>query len=218
MTLLRDVKTSASDFRKVLREITFYLGYEASRDLKVHTEHIRTPMNVDFEGTKIGENVAIIPILRAGLAMADGMLELMPKSAVYHIGMYRAKESLLPIQYYNRLPKGKVCDVAYVVDPCIATSNTIHAVVSILKRWGAKRIVVISAIGAREGVNKLLEMHPTVELFIGAVDETLSPAGMIIPGIGDAGDRQFGTPNDEIPALLAVGSPADAKRKRDDAN
>jgi uracil phosphoribosyltransferase len=130
--------------------------------------------------------------------------------------MYRAKESLLPIQYYNRLPKGKVCDVAYVVDPCIATSNTIHAVVSILKRWGAKRIVVISAVGAREGVNKLLEMHPTVELFIGAVDETLSATGMIIPGIGDAGDRQFGTPNDEIPALLAVGSPSQSKRKRDD--
>jgi len=216
MSLLRDVKTSASDFRKVLREITFYLGYEASRDLKIHAETIRTPMNVDFEGSKVGESVAIIPILRAGLAMADGMLELMPKSAVYHIGMYRAKESLLPIQYYNRLPKGKVCDVAYVVDPCIATSNTIHAVVSILKRWGAKRIVVISAIGAREGVNKLLEMHPTVELFIGAIDEILSPTGMIIPGIGDAGDRQFGTPNDEIPALLAVGSPSQAKRKRDD--
>lgn len=131
--------------------------------------------------------------------------------------MYRAKESLLPIQYYNRLPKNKVCDVAYVVDPCIATSNTIHAVVSILKRWGAKRIVVIAAIGAREGVNKLLELHPTVELYIGAVDDVLSAHGMIIPGIGDAGDRQFGTPNDEIPNLLpSADSPQ--KRKRDEDN
>ena len=131
-------------------------------------------------------------------------------------GMYRAKESLLPIQYYNRLPKNKVCDVAYVVDPCIATSNTIHAVVSILKRWGAKRIVVISAIGAREGCNRLLELHPEVELFIAAIDEVLSPTGMIIPGIGDAGDRQFGTPCDEIPNVLPEASPLQAKRKRDD--
>jgi len=217
MTVLRDVKTGANDFRKILREITFYLGYEASRDLKVTSDPIRTPMNVDFNGSKVAEQVAIIPILRAGLAMGDGMLELMPKAAVYHIGMYRAKESLLPIQYYNRLPKNKVCDVAYVVDPCIATSNTIHAVVSILKRWGAKRIVVIAAIGAREGVNKLLELHPTVELYIGAVDDVLSPQGMIIPGIGDAGDRQFGTPNDEIPNLLpAADTPQ--KRKRDEDN
>ena len=132
--------------------------------------------------------------------------------------MYRAKESLLPIQYYNRLPKGKTCDVAYIVDPCIATSNTINAVVSILKRWGAKKIVVISAIGSRLGVNRLLELHPTVDVFIAAIDETISETGMIIPGIGDAGDRQFGTV-DEIPDLLpvlAAGSPAQTKRKRDD--
>jgi uracil phosphoribosyltransferase len=132
--------------------------------------------------------------------------------------MYRAKESLLPIQYYNRLPKGQTCDVAYIVDPCIATANTVNAVVSILKRWGAKKIVVIATIGSRLGVNRLLELHPTVEIYIGAIDETISETGMIVPGIGDAGDRQFGTV-DEIPDFLpvapAAGSPSPSKRKHE---
>jgi uracil phosphoribosyltransferase len=127
--------------------------------------------------------------------------------------MYRSKDSLLPIQYYNRLPKNQACDVAYVVDPCIATSNTIHAVLSILKKWGAKRIVVVSAIGARAGVDRLLELHPDVDVYIGAVDETLSESGMIVPGIGDAGDRQFGTPSDEAPTLLP-GDPHSPGKKR----
>lgn len=105
--------------------------------------------------------------------------------------MYRSKGTLLPMEYYNRLPKNETCDVAYIVDPCIATSNTLSAVCSIVKRWGAKRIVVIAAIGARPGVEKLLEAHPSVDIFIGQLDEVLSAEGMIIPGVGDAGDRQF---------------------------
>lgn len=130
------------------------------------------------------------------------------------------KDSLLPIQYYNRLPRDNVADVAYVVDPCIATSNTIHAVVSILEKWGAKRIVVISAIGARSGVERLAELHPKVEIHIGAIDETLSESGMILPGIGDAGDRQFGTHHDVDANLLPnlPESPVDKKRKRGDKN
>lgn len=130
--------------------------------------------------------------------------------------MYRQKDSLLPVQYYNRLPKNQTCDVAYVVDPCIATANTIHAVVSILKRWGAKKIVIIAAIGARAGVERLLELHSDVHVHIGAVDDTLSPEGMILPGIGDAGDRQFGTPSDEVPSVLPeLVEPLVTKRKRD---
>lgn len=112
--------------------------------------------------------------------------------------MFRAKESLLPVQYYNRLPKDHNCDVAFICDPCIATSNTIHAVCSVIRKWGAKKVVVVAAIGARSGVERLLEMHPEVEVYIGAIDETLTAEGMIIPGIGDAGDRQFGTPSDEV--------------------
>jgi uracil phosphoribosyltransferase len=115
--------------------------------------------------------------------------------------MYRAKESLLPIQYYNRLPRDTRCDVAYVLDPCIATANTINAVVSILKRWGAKRIIVISAVGSRAGVTRLSQLHPDIDIFMGAVDEEISEEGMIMPGVGDAGDRQFGT-LDEIPELM----------------
>eukprot|EP00597_Dinobryon_sp_UTEXLB2267_P005992 CAMPEP_0170079638 /NCGR_PEP_ID=MMETSP0019_2-20121128/15963_1 /TAXON_ID=98059 /ORGANISM="Dinobryon sp., Strain UTEXLB2267" /LENGTH=228 /DNA_ID=CAMNT_0010293183 /DNA_START=57 /DNA_END=743 /DNA_ORIENTATION=- len=212
MTVLRDKNTSATDFRKILREITFYLGYEASRDLQLTEEIITTPTNTEFKGSKIGEKIALVPILRAGLSMADGMLELFPRAVVHHIGMYRAKDSLLPIQYYNKLPKLQACDVAYVLDPSIATSNTIIAVVSLLKRWGAKKIIVLAAIGARAGVQKLLQTHPTVAVHLGAMDEFLSPEGTIIPGIGDAGDRQFGT-MDEAPILSPMNSPV-AKRKR----
>jgi len=217
MTKLRDRKTTANDFRKVLREITFYLGYEATRDVALSPETITTPMNVEFAGSKVRDSIAIIPILRAGLAMADGMLELMPNAAVHHIGMYRQKDSLLPIQYYNRLPKGEACDVAYIVDPCIATSNTMAAVVSILKRWGAKKIVVIAAIGAKAGIDRLVELHPEVDVYIGAIDDQLSH-GMIIPGIGDAGDRQFGTPCDEVPCFENNHSSCDKRKHEEDSN
>jgi len=169
-------------------------------------------MNVPFEGSKLHENVSIIPILRAGLGMSDGMLELLPKASVHHIGMFRSKSSLLPIQYYNRLPKDEVCDIAFITDPCIATSNTIRAVVSIIKRWGAKKIVVIATIGARAGIDMLLEAHPDIDVFIGQVDEVLSVEGMITPGIGDAGDRLYGTPCDEMIEYEA--GEADKKRKR----
>jgi len=224
MTRLRDVTTNSCDFRRVLKEITFYLGYEATKDISVTSDVVRTPMNVEYNGAKVADNLAIIPILRAGLCMADGMLDLMPRATVHHIGMYRSKDSLLPIQYYNRLPRNERCDVAFVVDPCIATSNTIHAVVSILKKWGAKKIVVIAAIGARQGVNRLAELHPDVDIHIGAVDDELSAEGMILPGIGDAGDRQFRTPMEVVPSLLpaepvastGVEAAATGKRGRDE--
>jgi len=218
MTMMRNVNTSTNDFRKLLREITFYLGFEATRTLKNTDNKIKTPMNVEFSGTKIGDKVAIIPILRAGLAMADGMLELMPFAAVHHIGMFRTKESLMPIQYYNRLPRDSECDVAYVVDPCIASSNTIHAVITILKKWGAKKIVVVSAIASTTGIAKLTELHPEIDVHIAAIDDKLSQEGMIVPGIGDAGDRQFGTPFEIVdgplpPELDQLPSPAKKARK-----
>eukprot|EP00595_Chromulina_sp_UTEXLB2642_P003703 CAMPEP_0196763962 /NCGR_PEP_ID=MMETSP1095-20130614/5122_1 /TAXON_ID=96789 ORGANISM="Chromulina nebulosa, Strain UTEXLB2642" /NCGR_SAMPLE_ID=MMETSP1095 /ASSEMBLY_ACC=CAM_ASM_000446 /LENGTH=167 /DNA_ID=CAMNT_0042118345 /DNA_START=103 /DNA_END=602 /DNA_ORIENTATION=+ len=158
---------------------------------------VTTPMNAVFEGVKIADKVTIVPILRAGLGMSDGLLDLMPRAAVHHIGMYRAKESFLPVEYYNRLPRNEACDVAFICDPCIATSNTISAVCSIVKKWGAKRVIVIATVGAKVGVDKLMQLHPDVELFIGAIDDILSENAMIIPGIGDAGDRQFGTPSAE---------------------
>ena len=202
LTLLRDKNTTHKDFRNLIHEITFFLGFEASRGLQVSDKVVVTPNNVNAHGKKITSDISIIPILRAGLGMANAMSELMPGASIHHIGMYRAKTSLLPVQYYNRLPKEASCDVAYIMDPCIATSNTIHAVVSIVKRWGAKKIIVISVVGSKDGVDKLLEKHPDIDVYISAVDSVLSESGMIIPGFGDAGDRQFGTPVDEIPDLL----------------
>mmetsp|Transcript_16049 Transcript_16049/g.11579 ORF Transcript_16049/g.11579 Transcript_16049/m.11579 type:complete len:234 (+) Transcript_16049:47-748(+) len=218
MNALRDATTSHSEFRNLLRELTFYLAYEASRNLNTAPSTVTTPMGQQCTGAKISDNIAIIPILRAGLGMCESMLELFPRASVHHIGMYRTKDSLIPVQYYNRLPRDQPCDVAYVVDPCIATSNTIHAVVNILKRWGAKKVVVIAAIGARTGVNRLMEQHPDVDVHIGAIDEVLSEQGMILPGIGDAGDRQFGTHHDQEPNVLPsepISPPASNKRKRD---
>ena len=127
--------------------------------------------------------------------------------------MYRQKESLLPIQYYNRLPRGKSCDVAFIVDPCIASSNTIQAVVSIVKKWGAKRVVVIAAIASRTGIDKLSTAHPDIDIHVAAIDDELSAAGYILPGIGDAGDRMYGTPIDHD---VAAGSPVATKRKATD--
>ena len=143
------------------------------------------------------DGMLVCVIVRSGLAMADGMLELIPTAAVHHIGMYRAKDSLLPVQYYNRLPRGQACDIAFIVDPCIATSNTLNAICSIVKQWGAKKIVVIAAIGSKDGVARICEKHPDVEIHIAAIDNELSEGGMILPGIGDSGDRAFGTPVDE---------------------
>eukprot|EP00606_Chrysophyceae_sp_TOSAG23-5_P000183 GSChrysophyteH2.ASY1.ANO1.1655.1 assembled CDS len=198
MTQLRDKSTKPVEFRRLLKEITYVVGIEATRTMKTHETDVTTPMGVEHHGKELSEQHCIIPILRAGLAMGDGMMELLPDAAVHHIGMYRAKGSLLPIQYYNRLPRDTPCDVAYISDPCIATSNTLQACVSIVKRWGAKRIVVVAAVGAKSGVKALLKAHPDIDIYIGEVDNTLSDEGMILPGIGDAGDRLFGTPTDEV--------------------
>lgn len=197
ITLLRNEDTQPHDFRRVLKEITFYLGYEATRDLKLAECTIRTPNNVEATGHRISENISFIPILRAGSGMTDGMLDLIPKASIHHIGMYRAKESLMPVQYYNKLPRGQVCDIAFILDPCIATSGTMTATISIVKKWGAKKIVVIAAIGAQKGVDEVLSKHPEVDIHIAAIDSILSSEGMIIPGLGDAGDRQFCTPDHE---------------------
>jgi uracil phosphoribosyltransferase len=129
------------------------------------------------------------------------------------VGMYRSHTSRLPVQYYNRLPKNEKCDVAFILDPCIATAETLLAVCSIVRNWGAKRIVVVAALGARAGVDKLLATHPDLEIYIGAIDETLSPQGMIVPGFGDAGDRLFGTP---FEALSAQSDDHLAKKQKTD--
>lgn len=199
ISLLRNEETSPHDFRRVLREITFYLGYEATRCLNLEQYSLRTPNNEEAPGQRISDSVSFIPILRAGLGMTDGMLDLIPKASIHHIGMYRTKESLMPVQYYNKLPRGQRCDIAFILDPCIATSGTMNASISIVKKWGAKKIVVISAIAAKSGLDEVLTKHPDVEIHVAAVDAKLSEDGLILPGLGDAGDRQFCTvENDEM--------------------
>jgi uracil phosphoribosyltransferase len=135
MTLLRDKNTPSPEFRRLLREITFFLGFEATKDLQLFKHPITTPLGKPFDGVKISHSISIIPILRAGIGMSDGLLDLMPRAVVHHIGMYRNKTSLLPIQYYNKLPKDGASDVAYICDPCIATSNTLSACVNMVKKW-----------------------------------------------------------------------------------
>lgn len=197
MTLLRDMNTKSVDFRRLVKEITFYLGYEASRSLKLRDRDVTTPLGMTYNGATISDNVCIIPILRAGLSMSEGMMELLPRAAVHHIGMYRTAGSLLPVQYYNRLPRHHNTDVAIICDPCIATSNTLQAACSIVKRWGAKKIIIVATLASRTGVEKLQQAHSDVEIYVAQVDEKLSEEGMILPGIGDAGDRLFDTPSDE---------------------
>ena len=192
MTLLRDADTKSIDFRRLVKEITFYLNMRRV-EAKVAKRDVTTPMGMTFHGSSVTDNVLFY--LRAGLSMSEGMMEL-PSELLYYIGMYRTAGSLLPVQYYNRLPRDHNTDVALC--PCIATSNTLQAACSIVKRWGAKKIIIVATLASRDGVEKLQKAHPDVEIFVAQVDEELSEEGMILPGIGDAGDRLFDTPSEEV--------------------
>eukprot|EP00580_Thalassiosira_gravida_P001088 CAMPEP_0201606928 /NCGR_PEP_ID=MMETSP0492-20130828/6226_1 /ASSEMBLY_ACC=CAM_ASM_000837 /TAXON_ID=420259 /ORGANISM="Thalassiosira gravida, Strain GMp14c1" /LENGTH=278 /DNA_ID=CAMNT_0048071445 /DNA_START=207 /DNA_END=1043 /DNA_ORIENTATION=- len=209
LSILRSSSTSPSSFRSVLREITFHLGYEATSSLSTREIPITVPsvsnrtsnntcttaedQHIEAMGHKIAERIALIPILRSGLGMVDSMLELVDNATVHHIGMYRTK-ALMPVQYYNRLPRKCDVDVAYVLDPLIATSATIISVVGILKKWGVSQIHVLSVIASKKGLSELLRHHPDVRITIGHIDEELNAeTGDVMPGLGDAGDRLFGT-------------------------
>lgn len=200
LSVLRSSSTSPAAFRAALREVTFHLGHEATATLTTRDVPLTVPAatgpatdHVDAVGERIRERVALIPILRSGLGMVDAMLDLLDNATVHHIGMYRTK-TLMPVQYYNRLPKVCDVDVAYVLDPLIATSNTVISVVGILKKWGVAEIHVLAVIASRQGMLELLKYHPDVHVTIGRIDEELNAEGDVLPGLGDAGDRLFGTP------------------------
>mmetsp|Transcript_16009 Transcript_16009/g.21158 ORF Transcript_16009/g.21158 Transcript_16009/m.21158 type:complete len:256 (+) Transcript_16009:137-904(+) len=193
VSILRNKETSPRDYRSVLRELTLNLGYEATQDLSLKTFEADGTLG-PFEGKKLSDNVALVPIMRSGLGMVEPMLELLANAAVYHIGMYKNRKSVLPVQYFNRLPKQHACELAIVLDPNISTSGTIIATCSILKKWGAKRIKVITAVASKKGVEALQKRHPQVELYAAAVDKDVNEDGVTVPGIGDAGDRLFSTP------------------------
>mmetsp|Transcript_49922 Transcript_49922/g.157200 ORF Transcript_49922/g.157200 Transcript_49922/m.157200 type:complete len:769 (+) Transcript_49922:268-2574(+) len=199
MTLLRDCRTPPREFRHLLREITFHIGYEAAATLlTAPRSDVISPIGpvTGPKAVRLAESVALVPVMRAGLGMVDAMLELLPNAVVHHLGMFRAHGSAYnkPIEYYSRLPKDDVADLAFVLEPMIATSRTAHAAISKLKSWGAPKIVVLSVVASYAGVAELHKAHPDVSIYVASVDATLRKDGYIVPGLGDAGDRQFGTP------------------------
>jgi uracil phosphoribosyltransferase len=192
MTLLRDQRTEPKKFREVMREVAILLAYEALADLATEEVTVVTPLG-QADGYRLQERIGLIPILRAGLGMAEGMLSMMPSAEVWHIGLFRDEETLKPVEYYSRLPVSPTVDVCLVLDPMLATGGSAVVAVDILKRWGASRVKFVGIIASAEGVRHLTSTHPGVPLYLAAVDEQLNEAGFIVPGLGDAGDRQFGT-------------------------
>jgi uracil phosphoribosyltransferase len=192
LTKLRSVETGPKRFRELLREIAGLLTYEATQDLLTRSVEVVTPM-APGQGTELVEKVGLVPILRAGLGMVEGVWELMPTAEVWHIGLYRDEKTLMPVEYYNRLPIEPTVSVCLILDPMLATGGSAVATVDILKRWGVRRIKYVGLIGAPEGIENLQRHHPDVPIYLAAVDERLNDIGYILPGLGDAGDRQFGT-------------------------
>jgi len=192
LSLLRDRTTEPKRFRELVRELSWLLGYEAMADLTTQPITIETPLE-QMAGAELEPKVGLVPVLRAGLGMVDAMLELMPSAEVWHIGLYRDERSLKPVEYYNKLPDAATVQVCLILDPMLATGGSSAATVDILKAWGAARIKQVSLIAAPEGIATLSTAHPDVDIHVAAVDRALNERGYIVPGLGDAGDRQFGT-------------------------
>ena len=191
--LIRREETGSRDFRALVSEIATLMCYEATRDLKLEDVKIKTPICETTAKQLEGKKLAIIPILRAGIGMVEGMLVLIPAAKVGHIGLYRDPETLEPVEYYCKLPAD--CDEreVFVVDPMVATGGSSAAAIDLLKAKGVKKIRFLCIIAAPEGVERMQREHPDVDLYIGALDERLNDHGYIVPGLGDAGDRIFGT-------------------------
>ena len=192
LSLLRDVNTEPKKFRELVRELGALLTYEATRDLATRAIDVQTPMGI-AKCRELEDKIGLVPILRAGLGMVEGVWELMPSSEVWHIGLYRDEKTLKPVEYYNKLPVQPTVALCLILDPMLATGGSATATVDVLKRWGVKNIKFVGLIGAPEGVQRLQEAHPDVPIHLAAVDERLNEIGYIVPGLGDAGDRQFGT-------------------------
>ncbi|MDL2301602.1 uracil phosphoribosyltransferase [Lachnospiraceae bacterium OttesenSCG-928-D06] len=190
---IRRTDTGTKDFRQAISEIAMLLCYEATRELKLKDVEIETPICTMTAKELRGKKMAIVPILRAGLGMVDGMLQMIPAAKVGHIGLYRDPETLNPVEYYCKLPADCADREVFVVDPMLATGGSSVAAIQMLKDKGCKNIHFICILAAPEGVAKMQEHHPDVDIYIGALDEKLNDHGYIVPGLGDAGDRIFGT-------------------------
>ena len=192
LSLLRQAATEPKKFRELVRELGVLLAYEATADLTLAPVAVETPL-ASIEASQLGERVGLVPILRAGLGMVEGVWEVLPMAEVWHIGIYRDEQTLRPVEYYNKLPVQPTVDVCLVLDPMLATGGSAVVTVDVLKRWGARRIKFVGIIAAPEGVERLERAHPEVAIHVAAVDSHLNEHGYIVPGLGDAGDRQFGT-------------------------
>jgi len=192
LSLLRDISTEPKKFRELVREIAALLTYEVTADLATQPRMVQTPLAATT-GAEMQAKIGLVPILRAGLGMVEGVWELMPSAEVWHIGLYRDERTLKPVQYYNKLPIEPTVSVCLILDPMLATGGSAVATVDILKKWGAKTIKFVGLIGAPEGIAALHSAHPDVPIHLAAVDQHLNERGYIVPGLGDAGDRQFGT-------------------------
>lgn len=192
LTRLRDKNTQPKKFRELVREISALLAYEATVDLLVTPREVETPLAVT-QGAELKEKIGLVPILRAGLGMVEGVWELMPSAEVWHIGLYRDEETLQPVEYYNKLPIEPTVSVCLILDPMLATGGSAVATVDVVKRWGVSRIKFVAMIAAPEGIQAMQNAHPDVPIHLAAIDEKLNDVGYILPGLGDAGDRQFGT-------------------------
>ncbi len=192
LTLMRNSTTKPKKFRELIREISMLLCYEATTDLTTQPLEVETPMG-HASGVELGHKVGLVPILRAGLGMVEGIWEMMPGAEVWHIGLYRDERTLKPVSYYNKLPTMPTVQLCLVLDPMLATGGSAVATVDILKKWGAERIKFVGILAAPEGIARLQGAHPDVPIHVAHVDERLNDIGYIVPGLGDAGDRQFGT-------------------------
>ncbi len=191
--MIRDKNTSVKDFRELVREISMLMAYEVTRNLPLQDVEIETPLCKTTMKILKGEDLAIVPILRAGLGMVDGMLELIPNAKVGHIGLYRDPETHLPVEYYCKLPSDIENRKVIIVDPMLATGGSAAAAIDFIKDRGAKDVSFMCLIAAPEGITVLQEKHPDVEIFIAAKDSHLNDHAYIVPGLGDAGDRLYGT-------------------------
>ncbi|MGB0797727.1 MAG: uracil phosphoribosyltransferase [Planktomarina sp.] len=193
LTLMRDSKTPTNQFRQLLREISHLIAYEVTRDLPTELREVETPLTKMQAPVLAGKKLALISILRAGNGLLDGVLELIPSARVGFVGLYRDEATLKPVQYYFKVPDGMAERMVIAVDPMLATGNSSVAAIDLLKQAGAKNIKFLCLLAAPEGIATMQAAHPDVDIVTAAVDEKLSEIGYILPGLGDAGDRMFGT-------------------------
>ena len=193
ISMIRDKNTGTDEFRKLVEEIAMLMGYEALRDLPTEEVEVETPIETCMTPMIAGKKLAVVPILRAGLGMVEGMLAMIPAAKIGHIGLYRDPETLAPVEYYCKLPSDIASREVFVTDPMLATGGSATAAITMLKEKGAKKIHFMCIIASPEGIGKMHEVHPDVDVFVGALDDHLNEHGYIVPGLGDAGDRIFGT-------------------------